>query len=189
MSSRQEVFTDVLRRRRGALVGYAHLFTADRASAEDLVQEAFVRTFSGTRPLRDAGAAEAYLRHAIRSAFLDGARRRSRWRTAAPLLLDDPGAGRDVADQVAAGADVTAALALLPPQQRACVVLRYFDDLTTADVAAELGLGVGTVKRYLFEATARLRELLGTDLPADDDADHLLVEDLPSDPAPHRRHP
>ena len=51
----------------------------------------------------------------------------------------------------------------LSPQVRACVVLRYYDDLTIAQVADRLHLAIGTVKRYLHDGGATLRDTLGAD--------------------------
>jgi RNA polymerase sigma-70 factor (ECF subfamily) len=58
--------------------------------------------------------------------------------------------------------DVRAALAELPPRERACIVLRFYDDLTVPQIAERLGLAQGTVKRYLADASARLAQLLDT---------------------------
>ena len=57
--------------------------------------------------------------------------------------------------------DVQAALGTLSRQQRACVVLRFWDDLTVREIAAALGVAEGTVKRYLSTAVARLADVLG----------------------------
>jgi RNA polymerase sigma factor (sigma-70 family) len=91
--------------------------------------------------------------------FIDGARRRSRWNRAAPLL-EGPELAHDPADQVLARNVMLTALDVLSPRQRACVVLRYYCDLPVAQVAAELGVAEGTVKRYLSEAMTRLAERL-----------------------------
>jgi len=56
--------------------------------------------------------------------------------------------------------EVVGAVVALSPQQRACVYLTYWEDLTPHDVAERLGIGEGTVKRYLARARARLREVL-----------------------------
>jgi RNA polymerase sigma factor (sigma-70 family) len=87
--------------------------------------------------------------------FIDGARRRSRWNRALPLLGADEEAG-DPADKVVARDAMLTALGDLSPRQRACVVLRYYQDLPVAQVATALGVGEGTVKRYLSEAMTRL---------------------------------
>ncbi|MBN9374720.1 MAG: RNA polymerase subunit sigma-24, partial [Cellulomonas sp.] len=90
MRSWEDVLDDLVRHRGGALVRYATLLTGDRRAAEDLVQDALVKAFGTGRPLRDALAAEAYVRRAILTVFLDGIRRRRRWSGVAHLLvLDD----------------------------------------------------------------------------------------------------
>ena len=95
--------------------------------------------------------------------FIDGARRQFRWNRTAPLL---PGTkvAPDPADQVLTRNVLLTALNDLSPRQRACVVLRYYQDLPVAQVAAALGIGEGTVKRYLSEAMTRLAARLA---PAD----------------------
>ena len=74
---------------------------------------------------------------------------------------------------VTAGSAVHDALAGLAPQERVAVVLRHVDDLTVADVAARMGLAVGTVKRYLSTGSAKLARRLG---PLPDEDEDVLVE-------------
>ncbi|WP_262348019.1 SigE family RNA polymerase sigma factor [Cellulosimicrobium cellulans] len=153
----------VLARERGrALVGYAYLLTGSVRDAEDLVQDALVKTMVRSRGGVDLDIVEGYVRRSILTTFVDGHRRLRRWREAVPLLghastLPAP----DAADSVAAQLDVRAALAGLPRRQRACVVLRYFDDLPLADIADTLGVSLGAVKRYLSDGTRRLEQHLG----------------------------
>ena len=64
---------------------------------------------------------------------------------------------------------VEKALSGLTPQQRIAVALRYWDDLTVPEIAAAMHLNPGTVKRYLFDAAAVLRPLLGEHVERDDD--------------------
>jgi RNA polymerase sigma-70 factor (ECF subfamily) len=59
--------------------------------------------------------------------------------------------------------DLRAGLSALSPRQRACVVLRFYEDLTVPEVARALGCGEGTVKRHLSEAMTRLRQRLAED--------------------------
>ena len=101
------------------------------------------------------GAAEAYVRVIMVNLFIDGARRQSRWNRTAPLLTGTEMA-TDPADQVLDRDVMLAALNDVSPQQRACVVLRYYQDLPIAQVASVLGVAEGTVKRYLSEAMTRL---------------------------------
>jgi RNA polymerase sigma-70 factor (ECF subfamily) len=156
----QEVLGDLVRTRGGALVRYATLLTGDARSAEDLVQDALVRCFSRGSALRDVGAAETYVRRAVLTIFLDGYRRRVRWDGLRHLVArpeETSGPEQSAPDRL----DVHAALATLRPRLRACVVLRFYDDLTVPEIARRLDLSDGTVKRYLFDAAAQLESVLG----------------------------
>jgi RNA polymerase sigma-70 factor (ECF subfamily) len=170
-----DLLEELVRRRRVALAGYAALLTLDRAAAEDLLQEALVRTFAHERDLRDLPSAEAYVRAAIRNVFLDGLRRERVRRTRAPLFAVQ--AARPAPDETATtGLDVRAALASLPARERACVVLRYMDDLPVAEIARSLRISDGAVKRYLSDATRTLRAVLGDSVAFPVDAE---VETVP----------
>ena len=164
----------VLARERGrALFGYAYLLTGDRGAAEDLVQDALVRTFSRLRAGTDVAHAEAYVRAAVLRGHLDTLRRRQRWAAVRHLLhADHDDTVRDPAAAVTTGSAVQDALATLAPQERVAVVLRHVEDLTVPDVAERMGLAVGTVKRYLSTGSAKLAQRLG---PLPDDAEHVVV--------------
>jgi RNA polymerase sigma factor (sigma-70 family) len=118
------------------------------------------RAQPGVHPL-DGGAvtAEAYVRKAILTLYLDAYRRRRRWTGVRHLIATDDHA-RGPESGATARADVAAALSSLPPRERACVVLRYFEDYTVPQIAEALGLAQGTVKRYLADATGTLRSVL-----------------------------
>ena len=164
--------------RGSALVGYAYLLTGDLDRAQDLVQEALARAFARPRLGADLVWAEAYVRRTILNTFLDGYRRDRAWGRVRHLFAgrddEDAAAVRDdhLAARTADHVDVQAALALLPPRERACVVLRHFEDLTVRDIADRLDVSEGAVKRYLSDARRRLTPMLG----AWDDADVDLVE-------------
>ncbi|WNM24436.1 RNA polymerase sigma factor [Demequina capsici] len=156
---------DQLVRERGrALFGYAYVLTGERDQAEDLLQDALVRAFRSGRRASSLDAAHAYVKRAIATAFIDRARRAStRPRTAAGDLQDWVGhlpVAADHAPRVTTALDLQSALLTLPPRERACVALRFIDDMTVADVADTLGLATGTVKRYLSDGIARLREAM-----------------------------
>lgn len=157
-----EVVAALVRDRGRALAAYAYLLTGSVRDAEDLVQDALVKTVLRSRAGLTVEVAEAYVRRAVLTTFIDGHRRLRRWRDAVPRLghestLPVP----DAADRVTARVDVRAALATLPRRERACVVLRYYDDLPLADIAETLGVSVGAVKRYLSTGTRRLEGILG----------------------------
>ncbi len=156
--------------RGSALVGYAYLLTGDLDRAQDLVQEGLARAFGRPRLGADLVWAEAYVRRTILNAFVDGYRRDRSWGRVRHLFAgpdeSTPGASAaapadDLAARTADRADVQAALATLPPRERACVVLRFYDDLTVPAVAERLGISDGAAKRYLSDGIRRLETALG----------------------------
>ncbi len=165
------------RERAGALFGYAYLLTGNRDAAADLVQEGLVRTFSRVRAQHGFAPddAERYVRRAILTAFLDGARRAARWATVRHLFgsSDDEPATPSPEAAVTAAMDVRLALLRLSPTERAVAVLRYAEDLSVAEAAARLNLAEGSVKRYLSDARHKLEPLLG---PLPDTDDEVAVE-------------
>lgn len=181
MAGWENELDELMRVRGGALVRYAYMLSGDRALAEDLVQDALVKVYSRLRgrPGRSGTVgvtagnlaqdldspftnAEGYVRRAILTIYLDGYRKRQRWGGIKHLLADDPSTRG--ADQAAsARVDVMAALAQLGARERACVVLRYFEDLTVPQIAESLGTAQGTVKRYLSDATKNMQEILRPD--------------------------
>ncbi len=156
----QDELTTLATRRGGALVGYAYLLCGDLPRAHDLVQEALVRSWSRPARVLGAQATEGYVRRAVLHAFLDEHRRERSWAgrrhlAAIPAVALDTTARTD--DQLV----VQDALAGLPPRERACVVLRFYDDLTVPELARRLGISEGAAKRYLFDALGRLEKKLG----------------------------
>ena len=136
----------------------AYLICGDWDQASDLVQEGLVRVYVAWPRLVRQGGELAYARKAVVSAFLDHKRRRSS--TERPQEADPTSAsGEDVATAVTTRAALMSALAELPPRQRACVVLRYFEDLAVADTAALLGCTEGTVKSQTSRALFSLRSM------------------------------
>jgi RNA polymerase sigma-70 factor (ECF subfamily) len=167
VSGWNDLFAEVARTRYSSLVAYGILLTSSRADAQDLVQDAMVKVFSRVRRVPNAAAADQYIRRAMYTLYLDDARRAAVARSArraVALPAEVPDAGVAIGD----AAEVRAALATLSAQERACVVLRYFDDLTVPGIAGVLGLAEGTVKRYLSDAHAKLgSELAPGDPPSE----------------------
>ena len=168
MSEWEGVARTLVDERYGVLVGYARLVAGSAADAEDLVQDALISTFSRRRGLGSVPEAEAYVRRAIVSRFLDGARRSSR--TKRGQLADTPVAGH--ADHVELALDLAAALERLTPRERACVVLRHLDGLSGGETAHALGIAEGSVKRYLADGLAKLNAALGT---RENASEHIAV--------------
>ncbi len=151
---------DLVVARGPALVGYAFLLCGDRREAEDLVQDALVKTFTRARGGTQLDNLEGYVRRAVLTTFLDGFRRRKRWAAVRHLAgNDDVAAGpeTDVGNRMA----VRQALGELGARERACVVLRFYEDMTVARIADELAISEGAVKRYLSDGVRRLEGLLG----------------------------
>jgi RNA polymerase sigma-70 factor (sigma-E family) len=155
VESWEQTLADLASQHGPTLKRHAFLLCADEAEADDLVQEALVRAFIRPPRVPRPEAAGAYVRAIMANLFIDGARRRSRWSRVAPLLRP-AGMTPDPADQVSDRDAMLTALRSLSPRQRACVVLRYYQDLPVAEIAAVLGVGEGTVKRYLSEAMSRV---------------------------------
>ncbi|HIZ34685.1 MAG TPA: sigma-70 family RNA polymerase sigma factor [Candidatus Ruania gallistercoris] len=156
MAHWEGALTELVRARGATLTRYATLLCGNASDGEDLVQEAVTKVFTRFRRSQSAEGpeyAEAYVRRAIMTLYLDSYRRSKRWRAVQHLF--EPGEARH--DESAGNrVDVARALTTLPPRQRACVVLRFYADLTIEQTGDELGLATGTVKRYLHEANQRL---------------------------------
>lgn len=165
----EHVATELVETRYGALVGYATMLTGSRADAEDVVHDALVAVFGKRRNLPNVGAAEGYVRRAIANKFLDKARKNGRERLAVrrvALESDEAIASPEAATVDRASID--AAMALLTPQERACVAVRYMDQLSTREAAAALGLSEGAVKRYVYDGIRKLNAAMSIDIGAVD---------------------
>ncbi|MCA1711602.1 MAG: SigE family RNA polymerase sigma factor [Actinobacteria bacterium] len=135
-----------------ALWRTAWLLTADRHTAEDLVQSTLVETWRRWDRIGGMEHAEAYVRRVMVTTHLRWWRRRR-----VPVSF---GPVPEVAVvEIPPPSDLLLALRELPAAQRAVIVLRYFDDRTEAQTAELLGVSVGTVKSHHARALARLRTL------------------------------
>ena len=133
--------------------------------AADAVQEAFV--VAGTRwsEVSLVDQPIAWIRTVAARRLLDGHRRSSRWRRLQPILAGDA-TNRDHLVDPGRDTDLLKAVAALPHQQRAAIVLYYLADWSVDDVAEVLRVAPGTVKSSLHDARVRLRAILtegGTD--------------------------
>ena len=140
------------------LLALAVLVSDDPATAEDLVQEAFARLHG--RHLADPDRALAYLRATVLN--LSRSRLR-RLRTARKHDRPDDRVLPSAEDAALLRADQRAvldALRTLSPRQRQALVLRYWEDLSEAQVAAAMGLSAGAVKSHTARGVAALRRLL-----------------------------
>lgn len=155
-----EQYVEFVRARTSALLRTARLLTAgDGSAAEDLVQVAVTQGFVKRGRIRDADAIEAYVRKILVHAAIR--RGREGWRLVELIEPAEQHSGSYGVDGVADRLVVLSALRVLPPRQRAVVVLRYYDDLSEAQIAAALGCSRGAVKSHSSRALKTLRRLLG----------------------------
>ncbi len=164
MSAWEPLLERMIAGRYPRLVAYAMLLTGGRADAEDLVQDALVATFSGRARFATEAQAEAYVRRAVASRFVDAGRRRSTERRALVRQVGLASTAAVEPPSVGLAPEVEAALALLAPRERACVVLRHMEDLSTRETAQLLRLSEGAVKRYLSDGVAALTAALDAEI-------------------------
>lgn len=152
-------FAALYQAQRDRALRLAFLLCGDVHRAEEAVADAFARVYPHWRQGR-VDDPERYLRRAVVNELRN--RRRHRWverREEARHRVPPRGALPE--DAVLERDRLLAALAQLPPRQRAAVVLRFYEDLSEADTAATLGVAVGSVKSSVSRGLARLRDLLG----------------------------
>jgi RNA polymerase sigma-70 factor (sigma-E family) len=137
----------------------AYLLTGDRALAEDLVQEAFIRLAGRLIHLRDPGAFDAYLRRTVVNLSHSHFRRKKVERAylkragGAVETQVTQGSGRSLEDRE----DLWRAMGMLSQRQRAAIVLRFYEDLSERRVAELLNCRPGTVKSLVSRGLETLR--------------------------------
>ncbi|GAA4618404.1 SigE family RNA polymerase sigma factor [Actinoallomurus liliacearum] len=149
-------FRDFVAARRPTLLRAALLLTADRTEAEDLLQAALAKTYLAWDRIKDRAALDGYVRRAMVNINISWWRRRRLEEYPTDEMPDTPVA--DHTDRSELRDALDRLLDRLPARQRAYIVLRYFDDLTEAEIAEALGVSVGTVKSTVSRAMAKLRE-------------------------------
>ena len=161
VTDRDEALRWLFEEQYASLVRLAALLTDDRETAEDVVQEAFVRMYRAWDRVREVSAAPAYLRSIVLNLARSGlrrkrmARRRGRGAQADAASAEDDALIRE--DQRV----VLAALRSLPRRQRECLTLRYYQDLSEAEIAEGLGISAGSVKSHSSRGIARARSEAG----------------------------
>jgi RNA polymerase sigma-70 factor (sigma-E family) len=148
-------FRDYVRTRRRALLRTAYLLTGNLADAEDLVQSALAKTYFAWDRIEDRGALDGYVRRAIVNTHISWWRRRRVQEYPTDELPDQ--AVADHASSSDLHETLREAVDRLPERMRAAVMLRYYADMTEAEVAEVLGVTLGTVKSTVARAVAKLR--------------------------------
>ncbi|HTU08509.1 MAG TPA: SigE family RNA polymerase sigma factor [Trebonia sp.] len=149
-------FGDYVRSRGGALLRAAHALTGNRADAEDLVQATLVKAYQSWSNVADPAALDTYVRRTMVNTHISGWRRRRVDEYPTDQVPDS--ATADATGDSDLQELVQRAVDRLPRRMRAAVMLRYYDDLSEPEVAAALGVSVGTVKSTVARAVAKLRE-------------------------------
>ena len=159
----REAFAVLVERNRAMLFGTAYLMTRDQQLAEDAVQEALIQIWKNIGSLRNPGGLKAWVARIVVNEVRQQARRRHASLVTLEELPDPP--DENVSNAGTGGSemrqDLAKAVSTLPPDQREAVVLRFFSDLSIAEIAAATGSREGTVKSRLSRAMDRLGEMLG----------------------------
>ena len=143
-----------------SLVRLAVLLVRDVATAEEVVQESFIAMHSAWRRLRDSEKALSYLRQSVVNRSRSVLRHRIVVDRNAPKAAPDMPSAEHGALSLLERSAVIAALRTLPPRQREALVLKYYADLSEAQIAATMGISKGAVKSHTARAMASLRTAL-----------------------------
>jgi RNA polymerase sigma-70 factor (sigma-E family) len=159
-----EEFRDFMHARWPVMVRLAYALAGDQGHAEDVAQTAFARAYASWPKVRRTGNPEAYVRRIVINENLNRFRKHRVAERLTDTLPDLPASSGavDATRQYDDRSALIAALQRLGPRQRAVIVLRYWMDLTEAEIAAALNCSVGTVKSQAARALATLRQ--GADL-------------------------
>ena len=136
----------------------AYLMTGDWQLAADVVQEALLRVYVAWPRLERSGGLPTYARRAVVSAAID--QRRRPWQREQPTPIDtERSDGNRIDDRISDREMLLTALRELPTRQRACVVLRYFDQLSVDETAEAMRCSPGTVKSQTSRGLDTLRAI------------------------------
>ncbi|HYQ63008.1 MAG TPA: SigE family RNA polymerase sigma factor [Actinophytocola sp.] len=153
-----EDFAEFVRQALPGLLRYGHMLTGNPHDAADLVQTVLERIGARWQTIvRGTGDPVAYARRAMANTHV------SRWRRSKreSLLAQFPDTPDTPRDDPFENEPLWEALRGLPPRQRAVLVLRYYEEMSEAEIAAVLGVSRGTVKSQASKAMATLRGRLG----------------------------
>jgi RNA polymerase sigma-70 factor (sigma-E family) len=154
-------FTEFVQARSTQLYRTAYLLAGSRERAEDLVQTALTKAYAAWWRVRRADDPVAYVHGVLIKAFLSDRRRRSSGELPVAETPERPRRDPDPADRLA----LMAALAELGQLDRAVVVLRFWEDRSVAQTAADLGLSEAAVKNRSLRALRALRAQLSEPTP------------------------
>lgn len=186
-----DAFGELVRRHRDRLWAVALRTLGDPDDAADALQDGFINAYRRAKSYRGDAAVTTWLHRIVVNACIDRVRKAAA-RPSDPLpesndrSMTFAGTGPDPADFVATRLDVEAALATLPSEQRAALVLVDMEGVPVAEVAEMLGCAVGTVKSRCARARAKLLPIL---VPQQREGNRAAAPDVPSTSPPSRSTP
>lgn len=177
-AGREDAFHEIVRRYERPIFSLLYRMVRDRALAEDLAQETFIKVLNGIRSYRpeykfsswifkvaNNAAIDHLRRRAIDTLSLDGApdaRTPDEMQSTALQLGDERGESPLAElESRELGGQIDRAIARLRPEYRACILLRHVEGYAYEEIAQILDLPLGTVKTYIHRARNELRDYLG----------------------------
>ena len=152
-----QAFTELVKRRHQRVRKFMYHLCREPQLGDDLAQQVFLTAWRSLRQLRTAAAFDGWLKRIMVTTWLEELRRRKIAYVEELTPDTDP---RVHFDGSAEGIDLDAALAMLPPQVRLCVVLAHSEGMSHTEIAALTKMPLGTVKSHVARGSARLRQLL-----------------------------
>lgn len=152
-------FDDFVRQRLDRFLRYATALSCDPHLAQDIVQEVLLRAQARWERIATLHAPEAYVHRMVTNEYLSWRRHRAARQVASTHETLETLA-RPVADHASRYAErdaMRARIATLPRKQRAALVLRYYENLSDAEIAEVLGCGAGTIRSHISRALTKLR--------------------------------
>ena len=159
-ATENDSFRDFVSREQAGLLRLAILLAGDHGHAEDLVQIALMKSYRHWARISRSGTPSAYVRRVLVTSHTSWRRRLSTTEQVMETLPEqaDPSGMPDAEDE-----ELRRALRALPPRMRTAVVLRYYEDLSEAQVAGLMGCSASTVNTQTARALERLRVTLTDD--------------------------
>jgi RNA polymerase sigma-70 factor (ECF subfamily) len=149
-------FEELVRRRQSSIRNLMRRFCGDSNLADDLAQQVFLKMWTSLKALRKADAFGGWLKKIAVSVWLQHLRKHDALRNANELEEADAGS-RDATTKVI---DLDAALSVLSPAVRSCIVLSYHEGMSHDEISRVMELPIGTVKSHIKRGSEKLRHLL-----------------------------
>ncbi|MEU4396202.1 SigE family RNA polymerase sigma factor [Kribbella sp. NPDC023855] len=160
MAERDKAFVEFVEAATPSLRRTAYLIGGDRHRADDVVQETLYKVYLAWPKVQRAGNPFAYARRMLVNVAYDGGRRPWRREVTIAEVPEHDGHTGDFATGHAERDEVLEALRALGPRQRACIVLRYYEDLSVEQTAEILGCTEGTVRSQASRGLEALRKAI-----------------------------